>query len=133
MHHPKDNGDTPQLIRSDDFFAHSSLLEPHNEESWLTPLVVHKYTVKNNTLIIQFSSSTHVAFSAITSSMNIKISAGYLDKVGEFQYDQFPDSKDFTPEGTDLSHMLDNTDDANSTFSESVNIDIQEISIQFIE
>lgn len=135
LHHTKEKGDTPQLIRSDNFFAHSSLLEPYNEETWLTltPLVVHNYTVKNNTLIIQFSSSEHVAFSAITSNMNIKISAGYLDKTGRFQYDQFPDSGDFTPVGTDLSHMLDNTDDANSTFSESTSIDIQEISIQFAE
>jgi hypothetical protein len=135
LHHSKDNGDTPQLIRSDDFFGHSSLLEPSNDETWLTltPLVVHNYTVENNTLVIQFSNSEHAAFSAITSSMNIKISAGYLDKTGRSQYDQFPDSGDFTPIGTDLSHMLDNTDDANSTFSESISVDIQEISIQFAE
>ncbi len=135
LHHTKEKDDTPQLIRSDNFFAHSSLLEPYNEETWLTltPLVIHNYTVENNTLTLQFPVSEHVAFTAITSSMNIKISAGYLDKTGGFQYDQFPDSGGFTPEGTDLSHMLDNTDDANSTFTESISVDIQEVRVVFVE
>ncbi len=135
LHHKKENGDTPETINTESFFASSSLVESDNGEleARHTPLTVHKYTVKNNIFSFQFATSKHIAFSAITPNTNLKIYTQYIDKKGEAQYDFFPDSGELTPSGTDLTNILDNADDAYGTSSEPVIVDIEEISIQFIE
>ena len=135
LHHSKDAEAIPESINSEHFFANSNLVEliDDTQVTREAALTAHKYSVENNVLTIQFPTSEHIAYSAITPKMNLKIYALYLDKNGNSQYDQFPDSGSVTPSGTDLSNMFDNSDDTHGTSSEPIIIDLEEISIQFIE
>lgn len=135
LHHTKEAGAAPELKNSEHFFAISVLVEPIDggQDTRWAPLTAHRYAIDNNTLTLQFPVSAHTAFAAINPNMSLKVYINYLDQSGKDQYDQFPDTGRVTPSGTDLSNMLDNSDDVYSTSSEPIIVDIQGISIQFIE
>ena len=91
-----------------------------------------QYTIENNSFYFQIKKSDHLAFSDITAGASIQVVAHYGDNNEIYQTDYYPSYNDFTPPGTDLTNMLDNLDD---TYGISPNsfVDIEEISIQFIE
>ena len=132
--HVKSNDDEPKKINTNELEAYSSIVTEVISETSIstTELTKLSYSVENNNVAFSINKSSHDALLNLTSSTRVKISASYIDANDEFQWDSFPENG-YTPEGIDLTNMLDNSDDVYSTSSEPIIVDIQEISIQFIE
>lgn len=93
------------------------------------------YSLKNNTINFQIKKSDHLEFSRINASSRIQVASTYGDGDGGNAYgaDFYPDYNEFTPQGMDLSNLLDNSDDVYRPTPETIRLDIQEISIRFID
>ncbi len=91
------------------------------------------YSIDNNDIVFQIKKSDHEAFLDITAEASIHVKVYTNDQNDVTQADYFPDYDTYTPAGTDLSNMFDNSDDVYSPTSEPIHFDIEEISIEFID
>ncbi len=92
-----------------------------------------QYSIENNAITFQIRKSEHEAFLNITAEANIHVKVLADDQNSVTQADYFPDYDTYTPSGTDLSNMLDNSDDVYSPTSEPILFDIEEVSLEFID
>jgi len=132
--HVKRNNDEPKNISTNELETYASIITEVVNETHINSAGLSKISsrVGNNNIAFTTNKSNHTALLNLTSSTRVKVTAYYAESNHDFQWDSFPESG-YTPQGIDLTNMLDNSDDVYTSSSEPIIVDIQEVSIQFIE